>query len=333
VRVLCHLSCLVILLILASPSVTVGGSVSSQSASLANGSASALAPSLTLSFDRKPPYSEWDAIQPGFNCTNGTVDQAAPTKQRSAAFVRDKSPGNVRHGQYSARVVLNPGDHASYTCKAEAVSAIKNLNEGEGSESWWGWSWKLPVGWRGTDSWGMLFEFTVNHALWPSYGMLNFDASTKNSLRLMLHTGLTPNPGSGSYNATYEKQVTLLGPQAPRPMVYGRWLDFYMHVIWRSRTKGVLQIWYRVNGQKKFVKLYSDVPGDRALIRVPPHPTLLYNTQNGAPGQEGKPGLILEGGFYRANTRWTNTYWWDGMRRRRSKTSIVAGFPHPNFYR
>jgi hypothetical protein len=28
----------------------------------------------------------------------------------SAAFVRDDSPGNVRHGKYSARVVLNPGD-------------------------------------------------------------------------------------------------------------------------------------------------------------------------------------------------------------------------------
>jgi hypothetical protein len=52
------------------------------------------------------------------------------------------------------------------------------VSEGEGSESWWGWSWKLPVGWRGTNSWGMLFELTVYHVLWPSYGMLNFDAAT-----------------------------------------------------------------------------------------------------------------------------------------------------------
>ena len=40
--------------------------------------------------------------------------------------------------------------------------------------------------------------------------MLNFDASTRNSLQLHLHTGLTPNPGSSSYNAAYEKRVTLL---------------------------------------------------------------------------------------------------------------------------
>jgi hypothetical protein len=54
---------------------------------------------------------------------------------------------------------------------------------------------------------------------WPSYGMLNFDASSWDSLQLRLHTGLTPNPGSGSYNSAYEKKVTLLEAGAPRPMV------------------------------------------------------------------------------------------------------------------
>jgi hypothetical protein len=62
---------------------------------------------------------------------------------------------------------------------------------------------------------------------------------------------------------------------------------------------------------------------------VRPHPTLLYNEANGAPGENGTPGLALEGGFYRANTAWMNTYWWDGMRRRQSKASIEAGFPKP----
>jgi Polysaccharide lyase len=282
---------------------------------------------LTLSFDARHPYSEWDGIQPGFACANGEVDRSSPVQSLAAAFVLDDSPGDVRHGRYSARVVLKPGDYAAYTCKAEAVFAIKRLGEGEGSESWWGWSWKLPVGWRGTNSWGMLFEFTPNASLWPSYGMLNFDAATRNSLRLGLHTGLTPSPGSDSYNAAYEKWVTLLGPRAPRPMVYGRWLDFYMHVVWRSHTNGLLEIWYRVEGQNRFTKLYSDVRGASALIHVRPHPTLLYNTENGAPGEDGKPGLDLEGGFYRGTTRWANTYWWDGMRRRLRRASVLAGFP------
>jgi hypothetical protein len=72
----------------------------------------------------------------------------------------------------------------------------------------------------------------------------------KTSLRLGLHTGLTPNRGSGLYDSAYQKWVTLLGPGAPRPMAYGKWLDFYMHVVWHSRISGVLQIWYRVEGQK-----------------------------------------------------------------------------------
>jgi len=281
---------------------------------------------LTLSFDATPPDCEWDSIQPGFDCANGEVDRTALAQSPSAAFRRDDSKGNVRDGKYSAKVVLRPGDHAAYTCKAEAAMAIKGIDEGEGSQSWWGWSWKLPVGWRGTDSWGMLFEFTVDAVRWPSYGMLNFDAAKRDSLRLGLHTGLTPNPGSSSFNSAYEKWVTLLGPGAPRPMVYGKWLDFYMHVVWHSRTSGVLEIWYRVDGEQGFTKIYSDVPGGGALIQVPPHPTLLYNTENGAPGENGKPGLELEGGFYRANTPWTNEYWWDGMRRRQSEAALLAGF-------
>ena len=296
---------------------------------LAAPSASVARGNLTLSFDAKPPYSEWWSIQPGYPCVNGSVDQTTPTKTASAAFVRDASPGNVRHGRYSARVVLNPGDHASYSCKAEAVAAIEPLGEGEGRQSWWAWSWKLPIGWRGTTSWGTLFEIRPNHVLWPSYGMLHFDAGSRNSLRLGLHTGLTPNPGSRLYDAAYQRSVTLLGPGVRRPMVYGKWLDFYMHVVWRSRRNGVLQIWYRVQGQRKFTKLYSDVPGDKALLQVRPHPTLLYNTAHGVPGETGKPGLNLEGGFYRGNADWTNTYWWDGMRRRRSRAAILRSFRGP----
>jgi Polysaccharide lyase len=320
----------VLLIFLATAVVTVAESASGSLASLGGTSVARVARNLTLSFDAQPAYSEFFSIHPGFRCVNGAI--SGINKSPSAAFVRDRSPGNVRHGKYSARVVLSPGDHTAYTCKAESVGAINakgGLDEGEGSESWWGWSWKLPVGWRGTNSWGMLFQLTANHVLWPSYGMLNFDAAKTNSLRLGLHTGLTPNPGSSSYSSAYERWVTLLGPSGPRPMVYGRWLDFYLHVVWRSRTNGVLEIWYRVDGQTKFTKLYSNVRRGGALIQVRPHPTLLYNTANGAPGENGKLGLSLIGGFYRGNAPWTNKYWWDGMRRRQSKATILAGFPAP----
>jgi hypothetical protein len=285
---------------------------------------------LTLSFDASPAYSEWWTIQPGYKCVNGSVRLSAPSKPPSAAFQRDDSRGNVRHGKYSAKIVLNPGDHASYTCKAEAVQAVERIGEGEGSSSWWAWSWKLPVGWRGTNSWGELLGFTAHHVFWPSYGIVSFDAGSKNSLVLNLHTGLTPNPGSSLYDSAYQKSVTLLGPRAPRPMVYGKWLDFYMHVVWHSRSSGVLEIWYREAGRRKFTKLYSNVPGGRALIQVRPHPTLLFNTLNGAPGENGKPGLLVKGGFYRAATDRTNTYWWDGMRRRRTRASVLAGFRAPS---
>ena len=40
-------------------------------------------------------------------------------------------------------------------------------------------------------------------------------------------------------------------------------------------------------------------------------------------------GLQLAGGFYRATASWTTKYWWDGMRRRKTRASILAGFPRP----
>ena len=185
------------------------------------------------------------------------------------------------------------------------------------------------VGWRGTDSWGMLFEFTVDHVLWPSYGMLNFDAATTNSLRLGLHTGLTPNPGSSSYNSAYQKWVTLLGPGHP-----GRWSTASGSTSTCTSSGAAARTGCSRSGTGSTVSRGSrsstrTSPESGALIQVAPHPTLLYNTQNGAPGEDGKPGLALEGGFYRANTAWTNEYWWDGMRRRQSEASILAGFPKP----
>ena len=117
-------------------------------------------------------------------------------------------------------------------------------------------------------------------------------------------------------------------------MVYGKWLDFYMHVVWRSRTNGVLQIWYRLDGQRKFTKLYWDVPGDRALIHVPAASDFALQHPKRSPrGRMGSPAWILEGGFYRANTPWTNKYWWNWNRRRQSGASIVAGFPHQTLHR
>jgi hypothetical protein len=79
--------------------------------------------------------------------------------------------------------------------------------------------------------------------------MLNFNTGTTKSLQRPPHRP-HPTPARAPNNAAYEKSVTLLGSGVPRPMVYGKWLDFYMHAVWRSRTNGVLEIWYRVDGKR-----------------------------------------------------------------------------------
>jgi hypothetical protein len=78
-------------------------------------------------------------------------------------------------------------------------------------------------------------------------------------------------------------------------------LIHYMHV-WHSRTDGVLEIRYRVDGQKTFSKLYLGRPRQRALIQVPPHPTLSTTTRTAPLAKTGSPGSNSRG-LLRANTR------------------------------
>jgi hypothetical protein len=87
-----------LLICVASGLVFVATSSSGSLASLSGASVPAVGWNLTLSFDAKPAYSEFYSIQPGYRCFNGT--SAGIRTSPSAAFVRDDSPGNVRHGEY-----------------------------------------------------------------------------------------------------------------------------------------------------------------------------------------------------------------------------------------
>ena len=302
------------------------------STALGNASSSSSA-DLTLSFDSDPYLSELDAVQTGYQClADGRVNFTIAGQSRPAdqAFVRDGS--TKRDGPYSAHVFLRPGDYSSYSCEKEAVELRKGLGEGEGAESWYGWSWRFPTTWAGTNSWGGVLSFTTNASLWPSYGQFAFDAAIRDQLRLQLKTGRIPSPGASDFNPIspngYNAMVTLLGPAsvAPRPLALGVWHDFYMHVSWRSRSNGVLTIWHRQEGSS-WEKLYDNTGAADALIKAPAHPTLMYNDAHGAPGENGQPGLALQAGFYRANQSIVNDYWFDGFRRRQNEAAVLAGFP------
>ena len=299
------------------------------------GSASpATGPDLTLSFDTDPYLHEFDAVQTGYRCRpDGKVDftGAGQTQRADQAFARD---GTIkREGNYSAHIFLHPGDFSSYSCAKESVPAIKRLPDGEGTESWYGWSWRFPTTWAGTDSWGTLFEIMPSdHTRWPSYGPMTFDAAIPDRLLMQLKTGHIPSPGASAFNPTppngYKATITLLGPSpvAPRRFTLGVWHDFYMHVVWRSRSNGVLTIWHRQEGGP-WEKLYDNTGAQDALIKAPLHPTMMYNDANGAPGEDGKSGLGLIAGFYREAQPIVNDYWFDGFRRRQSEAAILEGFP------
>jgi hypothetical protein len=119
--------------------------------------------------------------------------------------------------------------------------------------------------------------------------------------------------------------VNLLGPGTARPFALGIWHDFIVHFVYKATTNGVLQVWHRVESGV-WELLYSNVPGDNALIQVTPHPTTQWNMRWGAPGEDGLPGEMYFQ-FYRAKPHPTEHLYHAGIRRRQSFTAIRAEFP------
>jgi hypothetical protein len=288
----------------------------------------AVQPNLTLSFDAEPAYSEFGlGLQTGYQCSDG-VPTSTPNHNASQVFVRD--PVTKRHGEYSAHVFIFSGDHAPASCIVDTVRAYDVTGEREGDEAWYGWSWRFPRSYPGTNSWGLIMSWTVNGSEYPGYGQFAFDAADPNRLQLRLKTGHTPGPGSSSFNPIppngYDVAETILGTGGPRPFTKDVWHDFIMHVIWKARTNGVLELWHR-EGAGAWEKIYSDLNDGSALINRAPHPTMMYNDQNGAPGDNGTDPIRQWQGFYRAAEGTTVDYWVDGFRRRQSRSALLEEFP------
>jgi hypothetical protein len=206
------------------------------------------------------------------------------------------------------------------------VQALAPLGDEEHDEAWYAFSFRLPANFPTINSWATITEISGSHVTHAAYGMLPFDVSG-GRFHVIFHTGLTPNPGSANLDPAYNKKEVLLGPDGPRPLTRGVWHDIYFHVIWKARTNGTFELWHRPEGST-WAKLYSNVPNSDALVQRNPHPTMMYNTQYGAPGDGETAALsVVNIGLYRAAPGPTVDFWYDGLRRRQSEAAILAEFP------
>jgi Polysaccharide lyase len=298
---------------------------------LASATPVALSPDLTVSFDAEPAYSEFapSGIWPGFTCDGSMQFVQSP----SEAYVRD--PVVRRHGTYSARVHARSDGYHGYgrdctRLRTQALVDDSVANEKQGSEGWYAFSIRLPTSFPTLRGWATVWEFAADGATHPAYGMLPFDI-TDDSLSVIFHTGLTPNPGSPIFDPAYNASERVLGPGAPRSFTKGVWHDIYFHVVWSAGRQGdvtpVFTLWHREEGGA-WAKLYSNQPNSGALIQRSVHPTLMYNTQYGTPGESGTNGLHYGNiGLYRPAPGPTVDFWLDGFRRRQNEAAILAEFP------
>jgi len=265
-------------------------------------------PDGTWSFDASPDYSEFSFLHSGNNHTAAQV------------FVPDSAV--KRHGSRSCHLTqfsnsINPFNANTLDSRVGIAT-----NDTEGSEAWYGLSWRWPAGQPANTNFGAHFQFIPNQAsLWPSYGPFSFQVEA-GAFSLLWKTGRTPSTGT-DYNPIppngYKATVKLLGTGAPRPWTKDVWHDFYFHVVWNAHNNGVFELWHREEGLA-FVKLYSNIVGGAAMILANPHPTMMYNDQNGSPTYHAEWGLYTNLGA-------GSNFWIDGFRRRQSQAAMLAEFP------
>ena len=160
--------------------------------------------------------------------------------------------------------------------------------------------------------------------------MLNFDAATRNSLRLGLHTGLTPNPGSELVqrglrevgDPTRAARTEADGLRQMARLLYARHLA-------KPHERSAPDLVPRSRSQEASRSSIRTSRGDRALIRVRRIRPCSTTPRTGHQERTGSRASGSREASTAPNTPWTNRYWWDGMRRRQSKASILAGFPKP----
>ncbi len=166
----------------------------------------------------------WDELQ---------YDSARPL---SDSFAIVTSP--VRKGRYAARFTATQGYSPGW---GEVTELLWGSDETEGSDYWYAWSTMFPPGWTAPYGWGIFAEW---HSKYPVPPPLSFDAR-QDAVWVNVETGLV----GSNHSPGFTLQRRILSTLSP-----GRWNDFVLHVKWSSRREGAIQVWSRVQGQRKFSK-------------------------------------------------------------------------------
>jgi hypothetical protein len=201
--------------------------------SVSSASVPAIGRELTLSFDARPAFSEFDSFSQRLDAsTAGSLGHLiACCSVRSCQFL-DGHParalGQSRTETRRPRQLLLSRRRPSSRSRMSAKDRV---------ESWWGWSWKLPRGWCGTNSWKMLVRI---HDLRPALALLRDAQLQRQHCNTSSKPASAPTPARAPTNAAYAKSSRCSGR---------KWLGFYMHAVWRSSSNGVLEIWYRVGSR------------------------------------------------------------------------------------
>jgi len=128
----------------------------------------------------------------------------------------------VRAGEWAARFETRPGDGVGNRQQSQLVLYS---GEGEGVESWWGWSAYFPRGFE-AGRWTAFAEWQ-DHPTAISEANVLFQVK-RDSLLLFVRGGLRP----------AEPLVWYLGP-----LERDHWYDFVLHVRWSAGDEGFVELW------------------------------------------------------------------------------------------
>lgn len=162
----------------------------------------------------------------------------------------------VRSGRYAAGFAALQGYSPFGYGESSMLCCGGTPYAAEGSEYWYAWSTLFPSDWRAPYRWGILLQWHSGFGVPPPLAI----SASYTTMSIELFTGALTKRSCDDTDcgsAQYARHMKFV-----RDLSTGRWNDFVLHVRWTSSARGVVEIWHRVEGDKRYHKALG-------LSRVP----------------------------------------------------------------
>jgi Polysaccharide lyase len=156
-------------------------------------------------------------------------------------------PAPAAPGRHVARFSLRGSERACEVLHRQSIDL--------GSDEYYGLAVRFPEDWTRPGPWGaVIAQFNYPSLAGPPVGLF----AHANRIDVQILAGNVswpgcsgPDQGCGTH-AEYSAVATVAAP----PLVRRVWQEFVVHVRWATHSTGIVDVWHRVQGRRKWIHAY-----------------------------------------------------------------------------